>query len=199
MARAAATGLRLAIGNGPTPLRTLPLLPMNTQTQTFALPVAVTGISLTAEDPSVMPGEVTLTPVAFGTGSPRVASAAIAAAALGGVDAYFLDDHVYVEPGAFWVKGNQTTSFVAVSPVGSGSIAMTIANGEMPNTVEWRVDGADRPALTLAAGESRTLMLAPAQPHGALTVTLISQAGFRPSDHGAADRRFLGVQVKLDK
>jgi hypothetical protein len=110
---------------------------------------------------------------------------------------FFLDDNVFVEPDAFWVKGGTTAEFIVVVDDGRDAIDLELANGAAANAVIVATD-AGGSTLALTPSESRTLNVRPPATSRTVRVRIASPAGFTPSDGGnSQDRRFLGVRVAV--
>ena len=134
-------------------------------------------------------GRVVLTPEAVYAGGGRRAQSF---ARYGPVEAFFLDDNVFVEPDGFWVRGGRTAELVLAAP-GRSSLRVALQNGATEQTVRIRLNG-DRRDLPLAPSERVTLDLPAAD--GIVSVAIASSAGFTPAEvAGGSDRRYLGVWV----
>ena len=126
---------------------------------------------------------------------PSQSFAARRAAASPGGALFFLDDSVFVEPEAFWVKGGTTADFIVVVDDGREAIDPDLANGGAANAVVVTTD-AGSSTLALTPSESRTLNVRVPPTSRSVRVRIASPAGFTPSDGGnSQDRRFLGVRV----
>lgn len=122
---------------------------------------------------------------------------ALRAARYGAVTAYFLDDAVYSEAGAFWVRGAGRAAVVLQGDPGVASAVLEITNGAASNRVT--VTGTATPVHA---------ELAPSQPlsvevrfdaRGSARLGIETSAGFVPAEAipGSEDRRFLGVSVRI--
>lgn len=116
-----------------------------------------------------------------------------------GVSVFFLDDHSFPEPEAFWIGGARRSSIVIQPDAPAANVSLVIRNAPVQNQVNvqagaWRLD------LDLAPGEERHLQLPMAPERGAALVTVSTSAGFRPSEvePGSRDSRFLGVWIRLN-
>jgi hypothetical protein len=112
---------------------------------------------------------------------------------------FFLDDHSYPEPDAFWVRGAASSSVVLQPDDARPTITMVMRNGPVANHVTMAVAGAQT-ALEFAPGEERRVAVPVDASRRATLLTVSATGGFRPADRDARsrDRRFLGVWVKLD-
>jgi hypothetical protein len=107
---------------------------------------------------------------------------------------FVLDGGVFLEPEGLWIAGGQRATLI-LATAGRRSITVHFRNGPIANPVVLEL-GADRRTLTLAPGEERDIdVLVSAEGSVALTVT--SPSGFRPSDRGDADARYLGVRIEI--
>lgn len=124
--------------------------------------------------------------------APRGATArALRAARYGAVVVFALDDMAFVEPGALWVRGEQTAAFVVRADEGRVA-TLRLTAGPVPNEVRLTAGDWTR-TLALAPGQVVDVEL-PAEALAPVTLTVASRTGFRPSEHGASgDVRRLGV------
>jgi hypothetical protein len=106
---------------------------------------------------------------------------------------FFLDDHVFPEADGFWVKGAQSADMVIAWDDPGRPVELRLANGTAPNAVVIEIAGIQK-TMTLAASEVRRWEV-PLSGARTAAVRITSPAGFRPSDAGGADSRFLGVRV----
>jgi hypothetical protein len=115
--------------------------------------------------------------------------------AFGPARIFFMDDNAFVEERGFWVQGGRSTSMTLISEEGvtGRPLRLNLQNGRAPNTIrietpssklDQRLAPLERHAVELPFSD------------GALPVTITASAGFRPSDSGSSDRRFLGVWVE---
>ena len=112
---------------------------------------------------------------------------------------YFMDEGVFPEPNAFWIRGGRSATVVFDPEAPASATALFIRNAPVANTL--RIDaGGWHDELTLAPGEERRISI-PSNPlvRGTL-VRFASASGFRPSEvvPSSEDRRFLGVWVRPD-
>ena len=170
------------------------------------LPVDVRAIELRGDEAAHAAVErVTLHPVRLVPSSERATDRrATRAVGYAGGAVYFLDEGAFVEPNAFWVKGERAAS-VVLAPAGGGVarrggrvVPVFVRNAPVENrlTIEagrWRQEVALRP------GEERTIEIPLAPGATAAAVTFASASGFRPSEvvPGSQDTRFLGVWITL--
>lgn len=122
---------------------------------------------------------------------------ALRAMRYGPVTAFFVDDRVYAEDGAFWVGGARFANVVLQADPGVREALLEIANPPVANHVS--VIGAAQPfASDLAPGQS-VLVPVTFDEHGAARLQIESRSGFIPAqaDSSSGDRRFLGVYVKV--
>ena len=112
---------------------------------------------------------------------------------------YFMDEGVFPEPNAFWIRGRRSATVVFDPEAPGAATALFIRNAPVANTL--RIDAGDwHDELRLAPGEERRLSI-PSNPRGRGTVVRFATAsGFRPSEvvPSSDDHRFLGVWVRLD-
>jgi hypothetical protein len=120
---------------------------------------------------------------------PRFAEAT---ARYGDTQVFFLDDGVFAEDDGFWVRGARSAEVVVATPVRS-SIELSCTNGAAANVVTVHA-GAHREELSLTPNEMRSIALQ-ADATGVVRLTITSTAGFRRSDRGGDDGRYLGVRV----
>jgi hypothetical protein len=109
---------------------------------------------------------------------------------------FFLDDRAFAEPSGFWIGGRRSTSVVVAPDTPSRPIVLAVRNAPVENelTIE---NGRWRDTVTLAPGEERDVSVPLDASRGAALITLQSSSGFRPSEQGGRDTRFLGVFVAL--
>jgi hypothetical protein len=119
---------------------------------------------------------------------------ALRAARYGRVVVYALDDDTYLEPGAFWTRGERS-SRVAVASDDDAPVAMRLKAGPVPTRVRLAA-GTWQQELGLAAEASADVSL-PAEARAPAVLSIATGAGFRPSAFGggSADVRWLGVYV----
>lgn len=115
------------------------------------------------------------------------------AARYGHVVVFALDDQAFMEPGALWVRGEQTARFVARADDGHPAI-LRLTGGPIANEVRL-TSGAWTQTTTLAPDQTVDIVV-PAEALAPSTLRVTSATGFRPSDHGASgDVRWLGVYL----
>ncbi|MEZ5294583.1 MAG: hypothetical protein R2745_26120 [Vicinamibacterales bacterium] len=116
------------------------------------------------------------------------------AARFGRVALYALDDNAFFEPGALWVRGGRTTSFLATVDDGVPPV-LRLKAGPVANDVDLAAGGWRRHVSLLPGGEAEVPLPPDALAPAVLRVT--SRTGFRPSesDPGSGDVRVLGVFV----
>jgi hypothetical protein len=126
--------------------------------------------------------------------APRGSSArALRSARYGAVVVFAMDDMADVEPGALWVRGEQTAAFVVRADEGH-TATVRLTAGPVANEVRLAA-GAWTRTVALAAGQVVDVVL-PAEALAPGMLTVASRTGFRPSEHGASgDVRWLGVFV----
>jgi hypothetical protein len=114
---------------------------------------------------------------------------------------YFLDDNAYDrEQNSFWVKGESRADILLKSAEPAGHLAVTLANGPLPNTVTVRSMGAEQ-TVELQPHEARDIMLPigegfPYQGRWVWSASISSSSGFVPMfAEGSRDVRFLGIMV----
>jgi hypothetical protein len=110
---------------------------------------------------------------------------------------FFLDDRVFPEPAAFWVRGAGEATVVIEAARGSASQPLLLRNVPVENTVTL-LSGTWRVRYRMNAGEQR-LVDVPIDPaRGSALVKISSAAGFSPaaSDASSRDGRYLGVYVQ---
>lgn len=112
--------------------------------------------------------------------------------------AYFLDDHAFPEPEAFWVGGRRTATFV-IQPDGAPAVvSLLVLNAPVANRVLIE-SGGWRDEADLGPGEEHRIDVPLDTVRHATLVRVTTSAGFRPSEveAGSRDDRFLGVWIKL--
>jgi hypothetical protein len=115
------------------------------------------------------------------------------AARYGHVVVFALDDQALMEPGALWVRGEQTARFVARADDGHPAI-LRLTGGPIANDVRV-TSGAWMHTATLAPDQTVDIVM-PAEALAPSTVSVTSTTGFRPSEHdGSGDVRWLGVYL----
>ncbi|HEY7059762.1 MAG TPA: hypothetical protein VH458_24675 [Vicinamibacterales bacterium] len=110
---------------------------------------------------------------------------------------FFLDDRVFPEPAAFWVRGAGEAAVVIEAARGSASQPLLLRNVPVENTVTLS-SGSWRIRYRMNPGEQR-LVDVPIEPaRGSALVKISSAAGFSPaaSDASSRDGRYLGVYVQ---
>ena len=157
---------------------------------TLRLPVDARTIVMTGDEPARHA-------VRAITLRPRVLAAvprpeARRAARFGRVAVYALDDDVYLEPGAFWTRAERTARVVVQAEAGTTGV-MRLKAGPVDNDVRLRA-GAWTTIVPLAADATVDVPL-PSQALAPAVLEITSPRGFRPSDTGGDDVRWLGVYV----
>jgi hypothetical protein len=116
-----------------------------------------------------------------------------------GAVVYFMDEGVFPEPTAFWIRGGRSAAVLFDPEAPAAATALFIRNAPVANTL--RIDAGNwHDQLTLAPGEERRISI-PSSPRTQGTVVRFASAsGFRPSEvvPSSDDHRFLGVWVRLD-
>jgi hypothetical protein len=188
--------LSVRIGRSLEPLRRLRLHGVTEQTLPLALPAGAGALFFEPDAALAGAGDrLELVPLKL---SARVAADAVTSARFNDVDVFFHGPSVYVEPEDFWVRGGHTADFTLAADRGRQTVALELINGETANDLAIDL-GTRRWRLRLEAIESRTIQVALTR-EGTALVRLTSPAGFRPSDDGTnADRRYLGVRVRVLK
>ncbi len=156
------------------------------------LPVAAHSITVTGDAGArASVARLTLRPRVL---APRGTTArALRSARYGAVVVFALDDMAFVEPGALWVRGEQTAAFVVRADEGRAATVRLTA-GPVPNDVQLTA-GAWTRTVALAAGQVVDVAL-PVEALAPATLRVASRTGFRPSEQGASgDVRWLGVFV----
>jgi hypothetical protein len=155
------------------------------------LPVAAPSITVTGDAAArASVARLTLRPRTLARGA---ALRALRAARYGAVVVFALDDMAYMEPGALWVRGEQTAAFVVRADAGRAA-TLRLTAGPVPNDVQLAA-GAWTRTVALAAGQVVDVAL-PAEALAPATLLVTSRTGFRPSEHGpSGDVRRLGVFV----
>ena len=111
--------------------------------------------------------------------------------------AFHLDDHIYVEPDGFWVRGGRAASLL-VSPAGASALVVTIQNGAEAGPVT--VDLAGRhDVVMLGRWEDHSVRIPLDGGEVLVPITIASTNGFRPImvDLTSRDERWLGCFVRL--
>jgi hypothetical protein len=109
-----------------------------------------------------------------------------------GVQVAFLDDAVFVEPDGFWVRGGRMAALVVFAP-GRQRVSLTLTNGAVNNPVTISFgEGTSELSMLPGAHDVRPI---PLDGLGMAGIRISSSTGFRPSDHGMDDSRYLGVRV----
>ena len=110
---------------------------------------------------------------------------------------FHLDDHSWVEPGGFWVRGGRAAS-ILVSPDGASVLFVTIQNGAEPGPVTVEFAGR-RERVTLDGWAERRFRIPLGGDEGLVPITITAANGFRPIivDPTSRDERWLGCFVRL--
>jgi hypothetical protein len=108
-----------------------------------------------------------------------------------GVDVHALDDHAYLDPKGFWIRGGEKAEF-ALETSGGSPGQIVLANGGRENWVVVEYHGQANQFL-LRPWARRTLGLP--MNGEVLLLSVTSRSGFRPSelDSSSNDGRMLGV------
>ena len=116
----------------------------------------------------------------------------------GAATAFFMDEHAFAEPNAFWVAGGRETTVVLQQDEPSSQLTLILRNAPVANRVSLTV-GQWRQDLEMAPGEERRVEIPVGAPSGIAALRLRSAAGFQPSDTDphSRDTRFLGVYVTV--
>lgn len=157
----------------------------------IVLPVAVAALEVRGAEGRV----VTLEPVSVPLRPTR--ELALRAARYGAVTAYFVDNRVYAEREAFWVRGARHAIVVLQADPGTASAQLEIRNGPLANRVT--IEGAREPfAADVLPGATFTVPVA-LDAAGVARLRIASSAGFVPAEvePGNGDRRSLGVYVRV--
>ena len=123
----------------------------------------------------------------------RPTLARVAMSVPGGI-VFFVAGRVFPETQGFWVAGGERAGFI-VDARPRPTLTIHLRNGAVANSVVVEAAGTRR-TFTLAPGEERDEPV-PLSPEMAADVAVTSASGFRPSDQGSADRRYLGVWVEI--
>jgi len=183
--------IAVTVGRSHEALIVLPVQPLSEQVFTITLPAGASSLTFTPDDVLIAAGaSAELVPVGLDTSAgPHLAEAT---ARYGEAQVFFLDDGVFAEEDGFWVRGGRSAE-VVVGTANRPSIELTLTNGGAANVVTMQA-GQHRELLSLGPRETRSVAL-PAEITGVVRLTVTSSSGFRPSDQGAADGRYLGVRV----
>ena len=176
----------VVIGRARMPIATLGDAPI-----TIVLPVAAAGLEVRGAQDRV----VTLEPVSVPARRSR--QRAHRAARYGAVVAHFVDNRVYAERDAFWVRGARDAVVVLQGDPGVTTAQLEIRNGPVSNYLS--VTGAGQPfSRPLVPGETLRLAV-PLRADGSARLQIESASGFVPAEvePGNGDRRFLGVYVRV--
>ena len=111
---------------------------------------------------------------------------------------FFLDEHSYPEPEAFWVKGESASEVVIHQDSPHPAETLLIRNGAADNTVLVSTGGW-REEMRLGPGEERRVQVPADHARGATLVRISTTAGFRPSDVDPQNRdtRYLGAWIRV--
>jgi hypothetical protein len=180
------------INSTPGPLRTLAIEPLSRQTFELALPAGAESLTLVPDSAlAAVGGTIALRPRQLDRAGPALARAAMSLP-VGTV--FFVGGRVFLEGQGFWVAGGERAS-VVVDARPRPSVTIHLRNGAAANSVAIEAAGVRR-TFNLAPGEERDETF-PLPAQTAADVTITSASGFRPSDQGSADRRYLGVWVEI--
>ncbi len=119
---------------------------------------------------------------------------ALRAARFGATVLFALDDNVFLEPGALWVRGERSAR-VIVQPDAADGTVIRLKAGAVDNVVTLAAGGWSS-EVRLGRDETRDVTL-PAAALSPAVLSLTSATGFRPSEHGPGNRdvRWLGVYL----
>lgn len=117
---------------------------------------------------------------------------AVRAMRVGPVRVFALDDNAYLEPGAIWVRGERTASFLLTADAGAGNPVIRVKAGAVANEVEL-VAGLWGRRLTLGPDDSADVAL-PDATQAPVTLSVTSATGFRPPP-ATGDVRWLGAYL----
>jgi hypothetical protein len=185
--------LTLRIGRSAMPLKTVDLAAVSSHTAPLDLPAGASALFLEPGGAFAgTGGTVTLTPLEVFRGRDRHATSS---AKYGPFDVFFYSTTVFREADGFWTRGAEATEFTVASADARPSVVIEIENGGVPNDVTV-VSPTATERRRLSAGERQTVAVMMTK--GTADVRLHSAAGFRWSDvKGGADRRYLGVRVRM--
>jgi hypothetical protein len=112
---------------------------------------------------------------------------------------FFMDDHSFPEPNAFWIGGARDSSVVLQPDAPLRSATLLVRNAPVENRVDV-LAGKWKTSLTLAPGEEQRLEVPLDAGRGATMITFTVASGFRPAavNPETRDGRFLGMWVKLE-
>ena len=180
------------ISSTPGPFRTLAIEPLSRQTFELTLPAGAESLTLAPDSAlAAVGGTIALRARQLDPARPALARAAMS---LPAGTVFFVGGRVFVESQGFWVAGGERVNFV-VDARPRPSFTIHLRNGAAANPVTLEAAGAKR-TFNLAPGEERDETF-PLPAQTAADVTITSASGFRPSDQGSADRRYLGVWVEI--
>lgn len=117
---------------------------------------------------------------------------ALRAARYGHVVVYALDDYAYLEPGAFWTRGERIARVVVQADADARAV-LRLKAGPVANEVRLAA-GAWTRTVSLAPDATVDVPL-PVEALAPVTLEIESRQGFRPSAFGGNDVRWLGVYV----
>ncbi len=186
--------LTATIGRAGPSLATFALLPRTRQSVTLDLPAGAARLTLWIDQTLRESIEsLDMRPSAPSSTAPTARAALRAQTAT----IYFLDDNVFVEGDAFWVRGGRASEAVMTMAPGARDVTLAVANGPVANTVTVAAGGGNQ-VLTLAGGEVARVPV-PVSTTGGTRLSIASGNGFRPSDDGVSgDDRYLGVRVTVE-
>jgi hypothetical protein len=184
---------QFALWTGPIPSPTQPIA--------LRFPVMVRGLIVRGdEDARQVVRGLRLEPVSLRPAGAQLTRAVARRAVVHGeTTVFFLDDHSFPEPEAFWVGGARSSAVLFQPRTAGGVQPFLLRNAPVENRVAIEA-GAWRTGLQLAPGEERRLEVPIDPAHGAALVRFTVDSGFRPSDHDPSSRdgRFLGVWIKAE-
>ncbi len=191
--------LAISIGRSPRPLLVQPLSSLSRQQFPLSLPAGAAALLFQpVAGLAGIRGDVELAPVSLDRSD---APPALVASRYGDAETFFLDDGAYVEDGGFWVRGGRTAAVVLALRPGSGqalssgqAVELLLRNGAAANDIQLESTGG-RQSFSLAPGEERAVTLQATS--GVVRLRITSGSGFRPSERGERDTRYLGVWVTV--
>lgn len=188
-------GMTVRFGDTDRPFQTFELVPLTEQAFVLTLPTGAADLTVHGDLVlrSLRP-RLQLAPLQLSPDRPRFARGAMV---YSGVQAFFEDDHQFVEGQRFWIKGGQTTTVVFSAHPGAPALSLSIGNGAAENVV--RVDALGfQKEVALQPSEQRQIDIPYPDSTATIRISLSSRSGFRPSDTPPAlDARFLGAVVEV--
>jgi hypothetical protein len=193
----------LRVGTTPIPMWRMSAKDVAADSPGFPVRFATNAQSVVVEssDPAQRAAaEIELTPL--GADRPpartgmRLRTVAHRAVPYGPLQAFFIDDHAYPEPGGFWVAGGHTAEVVIA---GTGTEReLFLRNTPLDNIVVIDLDG-ERHEVALRAREETTIRFRRRTVDTDAVLRIRPRQGVRPSqlDPGNADKRYLGCWVEI--